>query len=132
MASAYIIPVTDVSIIFLADFKIALRVEAYRTYLGCFRTYYYVTAVAALPHCHAALFEHFHCFNIVEQGTVALLMMLFDSSNSAELCSDLCEAFFLGFHCHSLIHIRPLEVLALGCVEEILGSCSDTAQSLEP
>ena len=42
------------------------------------------------------------------------------------------EAFLVGFLSHTLIHIRPLEVLALGCVSQVLSGAVQAAQMLEP
>ncbi len=49
-----------------------------RADLRCFLTNHDMPAVAALPHLDLALGKDFRHFHIVQQGTVALLMMLFN------------------------------------------------------
>ena len=106
--------------------------EADRTYLGGFCADNDMAAVTAFPDSNAALSEHFHSLHVLQQGTVALLVVLLDSAHSTELCGKFGESFLLGFLCHALIHIGPLMILALGGMEKILLGRADTAQRLEP
>ena len=55
-----------------------------------------VTAVAALPHLDLALGKDLRHFHIVQQGTVALLMVLFNSGYQAETLGQLMETFLIG------------------------------------
>ena len=51
-----------------------------------------VTAVAALPHLDLALGEDLRHLHIVQQGTVALLVVLLDGSHQTEPLGQLMEA----------------------------------------
>ena len=59
-------------------------------------------------------------------------MGLLDSSNPTELLGKIVEAFLVSFLRHSVIHIRPLGILALGSMEQVLGGIAQLAQSFEP
>ena len=101
------------SIVFFAYLKIALRVIAYGTYIGSLGSNNDVTAVAAFPYLDSALFKYLGSLHIFKQCTVALLVMLFNSAYSSELCGKLCKALFLGGLGKLLVHICPLAVLAV-------------------
>ena len=120
------------SIVFFAYLKIALRVIAYGTYIGSLGSYYNVTAVAAFPYLDSALFKYLGSLNIFKQCTVALLVVLFNSAYSSELCGKLCKAFFLGSFGKFLVHICPLVVLAVSGSTKVFGSVSDAVKLLEP
>ena len=68
-------------IVFCVNFKIALGMVAGRADLRRFLTDHNVTAVAALPHLDLALGEDLRHLHIVQQGTVALLVMLFNGGD---------------------------------------------------
>ena len=55
-----------------------------------------VTAVAALPHLDLALGEDLRHLHIVQQGTVALLVVLFNGGDQAETLGQLMETFLIG------------------------------------
>ena len=80
-------------IIFFSDFKIALRMLAYRAYLRSFCSNYDMSAVAALPHLHAAFLKYLARLNVVKQSAVSLLMALLNRSYAAELLCQSVEAF---------------------------------------
>ena len=91
-----------------------------------------VTAVAALPYLDLALGEDSGCLDILQQCSVALLVMLLDSTYHAELAGKSLETFGLGCLCEILVHVCPLEVLAVcGCLE-VVGCLSDSLELLEP
>jgi hypothetical protein len=116
------------SIVFFAYLKIALRVIAYGTYIGSLGSNNDVTAVAAFPYLDSALFKYLGSLHIFKQCTVALLVMLFNSAYSSELCGKLCKALFLGGLGKLLVHICPLVVLAVSGSAEIFGSVSDAVK----
>ena len=120
------------SIIFLANFKICLRMLADRADLRSLGSYYDMSAVTTLPDGNAALLKYLHSLDVAQQLAVALLMGLLDGSHTAELLSQLMEAFFVSFTGHTVVHIRPLGVLTLGGMEQVLGGIAQLAQSLEP
>ena len=91
-----------------------------------------MAAVTAFPHLDTALFENFHDFHIVEQGTVAFFMTFFDGGYASELLCQLVETFFISFPGHAFIHICPLIVFTLGSVLQILGGISKFAKCLKP
>ena len=55
-----------------------------------------VAAVAALPHLDGALLEDLLGLDVVQQGAVALLVVLLDLGHQAELGGELGEALVLG------------------------------------
>ena len=100
-------------IVFCVNFKIALGMVAGRADLRRFLTDHNVTAVAALPHLDLALGEDLRHLHIVQQGTVALLVVLFNGGDQAETLRQLMETFLIGSFGKAVVHIRPLVVLAL-------------------
>ena len=54
-----------------------------------------MTAVAALPHLDLALSEDLRHLHIVQQGTVALLVMPFNGGDQAETLGQLMETCLL-------------------------------------
>ena len=91
-----------------------------------------VSAVAAFPYTDATLLENFGCFDIVQQGTVTLLMTLFDGSHTSELLSQFMEAFFIGFTGKGVVHVCPFVILTFSSMKQILGSRANSTQMLEP
>ena len=53
-------------------------------------------AVAALPYLDLALGENLRHLHIVQQGTVALLMVLLNGGDQAETLGQLMETFLIG------------------------------------
>ena len=66
------------SIILCMNLKIALRVIAGRAYLGSFGSHYDMSAVAAFPDFNLAFFKNLCGLHVLKQGTVTLLMGLFN------------------------------------------------------
>ena len=91
-----------------------------------------VAAVTALPNLNLALLKDLLGLHVVQESAVSVLVALLDGCNAAELGSKLLEAFFFSFLGHTVIHIGPLEVLALSGVEKILGGIAQLTQLLEP
>ena len=91
-----------------------------------------VTAVAALPDLNLALLKDLLGLHVVQQGAVSLLMGLLNGSNASELGRKSRKALFLGLLGHTVIHIGPLEVLALSSMEKVLSGIAQLAQLLEP
>ena len=119
-------------IVFRVDFKIALGMIAGRAYLGGLFANDDMAAVAALPHLDFAFSKDLRHFHIVQQGTVALLMMPFNGGNHAEADGQIMEALFVGRFGKAIVHIRPLVVFALGGGEQVLGGGADAVQLLKP
>ena len=91
-----------------------------------------VTAVAALPHLDLALGEDLRHLHIVQQGTVALLVVLFNGGDQAETLRQLMETFLIGSFGKAVVHIRPLVVLALSGGEKVFGGVANAVQLFEP
>jgi len=91
-----------------------------------------MTAVAALPHLDLALGKDFRHFHIVQQSTVALLMMLFNGGYQAEALCQLVKALLIGGLGKAVVHIRPLVVLALSGGEKVFGGVTNAVQLFEP
>ena len=102
-------------IVFRVNFKVALGMVAGRADFRCLLTDYDMTAVAALPYLDLTLGKDLCHLHIVQQGTVALLMVLFDGSDQTEACGKLVEALFVGGFGEAVVHIRPFVVLTLSC-----------------
>ena len=119
-------------IVLCADFKIALRMVAGGADLGSLCADDDVPAVAALPDLDFALRENLGRLDIVQQCAVALLMVLLNGGDEAELLRELMEALFIGSLGKAVVHIRPLVVLALGGGDQILGGIADAGKLLEP
>ena len=105
---------------------------AYGAKLGSLRTNYDMSAVAALPDLYAALFKYGLRLYVIEKCAVSLLVRLLDSRNAAHLLSKVVEALLVSLARHSVVHIRPLVVLALCCGDEVFCRRSKSAESLEP
>ena len=105
---------------------------AYGANLGCSSTDNHVSAVTALPNGYTALLEYCLLLYVVQKCAVSLLVSLLDSSNSAELCSELGKALFLSVLSKAVVHIGPLVVLALGRVEKVLCGITEFTKCLEP
>ena len=86
-----------------------------------------MSAVGALPDYVVVFREHAFLINIVEQLTIALLMLLLNLGYSLELLGNLVEALLTGLLSHTGIHVCPLEVLTIGSSLEVLRSRLDGA-----
>ena len=62
--------------------------EADGTDGGCLGAHDDMTAVAALPDVDTTLAEHFHRLDVVQQGTVAFLVVLLDGRYATELSAS--------------------------------------------
>ena len=122
----------QILIILVSDFKIGLRVVAYGAYCRCGSADDDMSAVAAFPYCYAALLKYCLFLNVFEERSVAFFMSLFDSSNTSELFCEVVETLFVGFFSHTVVHIGPLEILALCCAFEVIFGRAEFAESLEP
>ena len=91
-----------------------------------------MTAVAALPHLDLVLGKDLRRLHIVQQGTVALLMVLFNGGYQAETLGQLMETFLVGGFGKAVVHIRPLVVLALSGGEKVFGGVTNAVQLFEP
>ena len=121
-----------VLIVLLANLEVGLGMVAHGAHLGSLGANNNVTAVAAFPNLDAGFFKHGLGFHVLQQLAVTLFVGLLDSSNPTELLGKIVEAFLVSFLRHSVIHIRPLGILALGSMEQVLGGIAQLAQSLEP
>ena len=90
------------------------------------------TAVAALTDLNLALLKDLLVLHVVQQVALSLLMGLLDGSNASKLGRKSRKALFLGLLGHTVIHIGPLEVLALSSMEKVLSGIAQLAQLLEP
>ena len=120
------------SVVLLANLEICLRMLADGADLWRLGADHDVTAVAAFPDHHAALLEHGLSLHILKQRAVALLVRLLDGRNAAELRRQRGKALLLSLARHALVHVRPLGILALGGVEQVLRRVAQLAQCLEP
>ena len=119
-------------IILRVNFKVALGMVAGGADLRRFLTDHNVTAVAALPYLDFTLGKDLRHLHIVQQGTVALLMVLFNGGDQTEALRQLMKAFFIGGFGKAVVHIRPLVILALSGGEKIFGGVADAVQFFEP
>ena len=112
--------------------QVALGVIAGGADFGGLGAHHDVAAVAALPHFYFALGKHFCHFNVVQQGAVALFVMLFNGSHQAEPGSQFGEALFLSRLGKAVIHIGPFVIFARGGGFQVVGGIADAVQLLEP
>ena len=91
-----------------------------------------VAAVAAFPHLDFALLEHGGRFHVLEEGTVAFFMALFDGGDHAELLGEGGKAFSLGGLREVFVHVGPFVVLAVGGSLQVGSGVADTVEFLEP
>ena len=76
-----------------------------------------MAAVTALPHLDLALGEDFCHLHILQQSTIALLVVLLNSGDQTESGSQFGEALGLSGLGKTVIHVGPLVIFALGSVE---------------
>ena len=119
-------------IVFCVNFKVALGMVAGRADLRRLLADHDMPAVAALPHLDLALGKDLRHLHIVQQGAVALLMVLFDGGDQTETLGQLVEALLVGGFGEAVVHIRPLVVLALSGGEKVFGGVTNAVQLLEP
>ena len=91
-----------------------------------------MAAVAAFPHLDLALLEDGGRLDVLEQGAVALLVVLLDGADLAELLGELGETLFLGGLGELVVHVGPLEVLAVGRGTQVLGRVADALELAQP
>ena len=99
-------------IVLCADFKIALRMITYRTYIRSFCSYHNMSTVTAFPYLNFALFKYLCSFNILKKCTISFLMVLLNLTYCPEFCCKLRESFFLSCFSKAVIHICPLIIFA--------------------
>ena len=104
----------------------------YRARLGRLGANNDVSTVTAFPNDNTALLKDGLGFHVVQKCTVALLVRLFNSGNTSELCGKIVEAFFVSFLSKGVVHIGPLIVLALSGVKKVFGGIAKLTESLEP
>ena len=116
------------------EFEIALRVVTDRAALWGRLADDDMATVAALPDAVSVAREDDLVVDILEKLTVALLVLTLNLGDATHLSCDVVEALLVGLACHTLVHVGPLEVLALGSVEEVVGSLRHraTMEVLEP
>ena len=103
-----------------------------RADLRRFLTDHNVTAVAALPYLDLTLGKDLRHLHIVQQGTVALLVVLFNGSDQTEALRQLMKAFFIGGFGKAVVHIRPLVVLTLSGGEKVFCGVANAVQFFKP
>lgn len=59
--------------------------SADRTNIGGLSTDNDMATVAAFPDTHTTLAEHFHCLDVVQEGTITLFMVLLNGCHTTEL-----------------------------------------------
>ena len=93
-----------------------------------------VAAVSALPDHVAVSGEYEAALDVGDELSVSLLVLLLDSADFFKEQSDGGEALFSRFLGEVCVHVRPLEVLAVGGVRQIDDSFGDLAvvEELEP
>ena len=103
-----------------------------RTYLRGLGACYDMATVPALPDLDATLLKYLMGLHVLQQRAVSLLVGLLNSSYTAELLRQLLKFLFLGLFRHALVRIRPLGILALCRVKQVLRGIPQLTQLLEP
>ena len=83
----------------------------YGAYFGCLLTDHDMAAVGTLPDHVAILREHPFLLDVIEQLTIAGLVLCLDFGDTFKLIGNLVKALLTGLLSHAGIHIRPFEVL---------------------
>ena len=86
-----------------------------------------VAAVAALPSDHLVLLEDIAPDDVLQQGLVALFMLLLDFADLPEEIGYLGEALFTCGPFETGVHVGPLEVLTGGCGRQVGRGVADSA-----
>ena len=120
------------SVVFSGDFEIALGVIADGADFGSLGADHNMAAVAAFPDFDLALFDHLLHLNVLQQGTVAFLVMLFDCGNTAELRGEFRESFLFRCFGEGFVHIGPLLVFTVGRGGQVVRGGTDALEFLEP
>ena len=119
---AFIVWKVPLLIILLADFKIALRIAAYRADLRGLASNHQVSADAAFPHVLLALFKNLLHLHIFQQRTVALLVGFSMAPTLRNRSASSGKALHLGVLRHAVVHVRPLVVLPSAAWSKFFGS----------
>ena len=108
--------------------------HAHRANLGSLAADDDVTAVAANPGAIAVAREDEAALDVADELAIALLMMLLDGTDHAELRGDLLEALLVGDLSELVVHVGPLVVLAIGGIVQIRDRVRNSTimQVLEP
>ncbi len=92
-----------------------------------------VAAVRALPDAVAVAREDEPVLQVREQLAIPLLVLLFDGGDALKERGDMVEALFARLLCEFGVHFRPLVILALRGVEQVVRRRADAVvQQLEP
>jgi hypothetical protein len=113
-------------IVLCMNFKVALGMVAGRADLRRFFTDHNVTAVAALPYLDLALGKDLRHLHIVQQSTIALLVVFFDGCDQTETLCQFVETFLLGGLGKASVHISPFIIFALCGREKIFSGVADS------
>ena len=119
-------------VVFCVDFEIGLRMGAGGAQLGGLDTHDDVTAVAAFPNSDLALGKDLSGLHVLKQCAVALLVVLLDGGDHAELGGQGREALLVSGLGKAVVHIGPFVVLALGSGQQVLSGVANAFQFLEP
>ena len=113
--------------------EVSLRMSAYGADSRCFLAYHDVSAVAALPYFHGGLLEYLLCLYVVEQCAITLLVVFFYFGYHAKTGCQLGKSFLFRGLCKACVHVRPLVVLAFGCLQQaVCGISNAVVQFLVP
>ena len=96
------------------------------------RAYDDVAAITAFPHFDLALFEYSGGFNVVQQRAVTLFVVLLDGTNLTELFGELGEALFFSRLGELVVHVGPLEVLAISSSGKVFRRVANAFELAEP
>ena len=91
-----------------------------------------MSAVAALPKRHAALFKYLFRLYIVQKFAVSLLVGFLNGGNAPELLCKFMETFLIRLPGHAVVHVRPLIVFSFCCVEKVLRGIAQSPKRLKP
>ena len=91
-----------------------------RTYLRCLCSDHDMPTVAADPNGVALLGKYPPVLHILQQRQEPLLVRLFDLADLLEPARDVLEALRARFFRKGIMHIDPLEMLAVGGVLQVV------------
>ena len=114
--------------------EVALGMAAGRTDLGGFLANDDVATVGALPYDVAFLGEDQTFLDVGQELAITRFVLTLNGTDQGKFLGYLVEAFLTCLAGHAVVHVRPLEVLAIGGVFQIVDGVTNrtTIQLLVP
>ena len=100
---------------------------AYGAYFRSFFANHDVAAVAADPDCIVIAGKYYAVLDVGQQTAITLFVVAFDGCYGPETPCNFLEALLFGLASHTLVHVGPFEILAIGSILQICHSVGNLA-----